>query len=94
MEQMEEGHCVWAESNKAAGEATRWAAVMEAMVNYFYSKCNKGIPPGGWDGNLPAIQETRVQSLGPEDPLEKEMAGKSHGQKSLVGSKRQTWLSD
>ena len=24
--------------------------------------------------NLPAIQETRVQSLGPEDPLEKEMA--------------------
>ena len=24
--------------------------------------------------NLPAIQETRVQSLGQEDPLEKEMA--------------------
>ena len=24
--------------------------------------------------NLPALQETRVQSLGPEDPLEKEMA--------------------
>ena len=24
--------------------------------------------------NLPAIQETRVPSLGPEDPLEKEMA--------------------
>ena len=24
--------------------------------------------------NLPAIQETRVQSLGREDPLEKEMA--------------------
>ena len=23
--------------------------------------------------NLPAMQETRVQSLGPEDPLEKEM---------------------
>ena len=41
-------------------------------------------------------QETRVQSLGQEDPLEKEMAthssipgsilpGKSHGQGSLVG---------
>ena len=24
--------------------------------------------------NLPAIQETQVQSLGPEDPLEEEMA--------------------
>ena len=24
--------------------------------------------------NLPAMQETQVQSLGPEDPLEKEMA--------------------
>ena len=37
-------------------------------------------------------QETRVQSLGGEDPLEEEMAihssilsGKSHGQRSLVG---------
>ena len=42
--------------------------------------------------NLPARQETWVQSLGPEDPLEKGMAtppvflpGESHGQKSLVG---------
>ena len=41
---------------------------------------------------LPAMQETWVQSLGQEDPLEKEMAttpvflpGKSHGQRSLVG---------
>ena len=41
---------------------------------------------------LPAMQETRVHSLGWEDPLEKEMAthssipaGKSHGQRSLVG---------
>ena len=38
------------------------------------------------------MQETQVQSLGQEDPLEKEMAthfnippGKSHGQRSLVG---------
>ena len=31
--------------------------------------------PGGSDGkNLPTMQETRVQSLGQEDPLEKEMA--------------------
>ena len=43
--------------------------------------------------NLPAMQETQVQSLGWEDPLEKEMAthfsilpGKSHKQRSLAGS--------
>ena len=40
----------------------------------------------------PIIQETQVQSLGWEDLLEKEMAthsstvaGKSHGQRSVVG---------
>ena len=57
--------------------------------------------------NLPAMQETRVQSLGWEDPLEKEMAttlvflpGKSHGQRSLAGyivhgiTKSRTRLSD
>ena len=42
--------------------------------------------------NLPAVQETWVQSLGQENPLEKEMAThssilawKSHGQRRLVG---------
>ena len=41
---------------------------------------------------LPTMRETRVQSLGREDLLEKEMAthssilpGKSYGQRSLVG---------
>ena len=41
--------------------------------------------------NLSAMDETQVQSLGGEDPLEKEMAtcpvflpGKSHGQGSLA----------
>ena len=41
--------------------------------------------------NLPTVQETWVQSLVQEDPLEKEMAthsaslpGKSHGQRSLA----------
>ena len=41
---------------------------------------------------LPATQETRVQSLGREDPLEKEMQptpvrllGESHRQRSLAG---------
>ena len=37
--------------------------------------------PGGSDGkNLPAVQETQVQSLGQEDPLEKEMATHSSTQ--------------
>ena len=42
--------------------------------------------------NLPAMQETWVQSLGQEDPLEKEMAthsrflpGESHAQRSPAG---------
>ena len=42
--------------------------------------------------NPPAMQEMRVQSLGWEDPLEKEMethssilAWRIHGQRSLVG---------
>ena len=42
--------------------------------------------------NLPAMQETLVQFVGGEDPLEKEMAThssilawKSHGQRSLEG---------
>ena len=42
--------------------------------------------------NLPAMQETQVQSLGPEDLLEKGMAthssilpGECHGQRNLVG---------
>ena len=42
--------------------------------------------------SLPTMRETQVQSLGQEDPLEKEMAthsvllpGKYHGQRSLVG---------
>ena len=42
--------------------------------------------------NLPAMQETHIQSLGGEDPLEKEMAThssiltwKSNGQRSLEG---------
>ena len=55
---------------------------------------------------LSVMQETRVPSLGWEDPLEKEIAtnsttlpGKSHGQRSLVGyihgvSKSQIQLSN
>ena len=42
--------------------------------------------------NLPAMLETQIQSLGQEDPLEREwqptpvsFPGESHGQRSLVG---------
>ena len=54
--------------------------------------------------DLPAMRETRVQSLGREDLLKEEMAtysnilpGESHGQRSLVGhrvAKSQTRLND
>ena len=53
---------------------------------------NWGFPGGSVVKNPPAMQETWVQSLLWEDPLEKEMQttplllpGESHGQKSLVG---------
>ena len=49
-------------------------------------------PPAQTVKNLPAMEETWVQSLGQEDPLEKGMApspqflpGESHGERSLVG---------
>ena len=42
--------------------------------------------------NLPAVQETRIQSLGQEDPWRREwqltpvfLPGESHGQRSLAG---------
>ena len=45
-----------------------------------------------WQRICPSIRETRVQSLGREDPLEKEvttrsniLAWKSHGERSLAG---------
>ena len=48
--------------------------------------------------SLHAMRETRVQSLGQEDPLDKEMAtpsvfltGKFHGQRSLVGYSPWGW---
>ena len=49
-------------------------------------------PDGSVGKSPPAIQETQVQPLGWEDPLERGMAthsvflpGKSHGQRNLVG---------
>ena len=52
----------------------------------------RSFPGGSVVKNLPAMQETQVQSLGQEDPLEKGMAThpsilarRIHGQRSLVG---------
>ena len=36
--------------------------------------CGSGLPSGSGVKNLPAMQETWVQSLGQQDTLEKEMA--------------------
>ena len=56
------------------------------------SASNPGFPGGSVVKNLPAVHESRVQNLGQEDSLEKEMAtppvflpGKFHVQKSLAG---------
>ena len=55
-------------------------------------KCCKASLEAQMVKNLPALQETQVQSLGQEDPLEEDMAtnsvflpGESHRQRSLVG---------
>jgi len=51
-----------------------------------------GLPSGSMVKNLLEVKETRVRSLGQEDPLEKEwqptpvfLPGKSHRQRSLAG---------
>ena len=51
-----------------------------------------GLPGDSVVRNLPTKKETRVRSLGQEDPLEKEsqptpvfLPGKSHRQRSLAG---------
>ena len=66
-----------------------------------------GFPGGSVVKNLPAMQKTWVQSLGQEDPLEKEMATHSSilvweipwteepdGPQSMGSQKIQTQLSD
>ena len=56
-----------------------------------FSREDKGFPGSSVVKNLPAMQETRFQSLGWEDPLEEGMvthsiipAWESHGQQSLA----------
>ena len=66
-----------------------------------------GFPSGSVVKNLPAMQETRVQDLGWEDPLKKEMATHSsilawkipwsedpRGPQSMGSQKNRTRLSD
>ena len=45
-----------------------------AWTELQFALCKTSGLPDGSNGNLPAMQETRVWSLGWEDPLEKEMA--------------------
>ena len=61
-------------------------------IQAVYDRSTLGFPCGSDTKSLPAMQETQVQSLGQEDPLEKGMAttpvflpGEFHGQRSPVG---------
>ena len=49
-------------------------AVSAKIRKYHLSHTQKGFPGGFVVKNLPAVQETLVQSLDQEDPLEKGMA--------------------
>ena len=49
--------------------------------------CREGFPGGSVVKNPPAKQKTRVQSLGREVPLEKEMATRS----SILAMDREAW---
>ena len=55
-----------------------WLVSLSKMFSWFIcvvcSMSVLGFPMVQTVKNLPAVQETRVQSLGWEDPLEKEMA--------------------
>ena len=60
------------------------------QIGYSRVRRLKGFLAGSVVKNLPAKQETWVQSLGQEDPLVEQLIpvflpGKFHGQRSLVG---------
>ena len=61
-------------------------------VHFIFNIFSIGLPGGSVIKNLPMMQETQVQSLGQEDPLEESMKdipvflpGESHGQRGLAG---------
>ena len=75
----------WEGEVQAPSEAGRLQQVLTTPKKRAFLEAQMG-------KNLPAMQETRVRSLGQENPLEKKMAthsvllpGKFHGQRSLVG---------
>ena len=51
--------------------------VVPSMQCLVHNQCSTGSTVAQVAKNLPAMQETRVRSLGWEDPLEKEMATRS-----------------
>ena len=64
----------------------------ETVLKCIIKDSFEGFPGGTVVKNLPAVQETGVQSLGREDPLQEEIApiavflpGEVHGQRSLAG---------
>ena len=63
----------------------------ELGIFYYYKVLVGAFISDTTEKNLPAMQETQVQFLGGEDPLEEEMAthssilGKFYGQRSLMG---------
>ena len=66
--------------------------VLPALEAPMYPCWMEGFPGAQTVKNLPAVQETRIQSLGREDPLEEGIAthsstlpGGSHGRRSLAG---------
>ena len=76
------GYSPW--DRKESG-LTEWLTLSHSYVT-------GGFPGGLAVKNLPVMQETQVQSLGQEDPLENKRAthpvflpGESHGQRNLVG---------
>ena len=73
----------WPENSIVHGVTTRWSRLNDF---HFHSLVAQSVK------NLSAMQETWVQFLGWEDPLDKEIAthsgilpGESHGQRSLTG---------
>ena len=55
-------------------EAAKNTGSLDTMQKMFHLSSFTGFPRGSVVKNLPAMQETRVQSLGQEDPLEVGMA--------------------
>ena len=55
-------------------EAAKNTGSLDTMQKMFHLSSFKGFPSGSVVKNLPAMQETQLQSLGQEDPLEAGMA--------------------